>query len=101
MNWLNIEQKIKVNVLLLIFKIKKNFYPINLSENLKYVKDIHNYNLRNVDVFRLNLYSNKRTKNMFFYQGLKLFNTIPPEIKNETNTHNFKTKLNLYAIENF
>lgn len=100
LNWLNVEQKIKINVLLIIFKIKYNLYPMYLTEKLKYVKDIHNYNLRNLQNFRLDMYKNEKAKNMLLYKGLNMFNSLPNDIKGETNINRFKKKIIEFVKDN-
>lgn len=90
LKWMNIEKKIKMNVLIIIFKIKNNLYPKYLSDKLLYGNDIHHYRLRNIFNFRLNYFRKEKTKNMMMYKGLKLYNTLPVNIKQESNLRKFK-----------
>lgn len=97
LNWLSVNQRIKMNVLIMVFKIKMKLMPNYLSERLVYAGDIHNYPLRDTHNFRLNFVRNNKTQNMLFYNGLKLFNDMPLTIKSEKNFNLFKRKVINYV----
>lgn len=101
LNWLNVNQRIKYNVLIFVFKIINRHLPNYLMEKLKYVGDLTQYNLRNKFDFRLDFFRNSKTQNSLFYKGLKLYNELPIELKNEKNLFKFKKKLECYVKENF
>lgn len=101
LNWLNVDQRIKFNVLIFVFKIINGHLPNYLMEKLKYVEDLTQYNLRNKLDFRLEFFRNTKTQNSLIYKGLKLYNELPLELKNEKNLLKFKKKLELYVRENF
>lgn len=93
LKFLNISQRIKYNVLIVVFKIKNNIYPKFLCDKIIYVNDVHNYQLRNVLDIRLPFFRRENCKRMLMYNGLKLFNELPTFIKNENNFTTFKQKL--------
>ena len=74
----------------MIVKMKFNLLPNYLTEKLMYVRDVHNYVLRNSTHFRLSSLKNKKIKNMILYNGLKLFNSLLEELKSTINIKNFK-----------
>lgn len=93
LRWMNINQRIQFNAIVFIFKMKYNLLPSYLSANLQFIQDVQPYNLRSNLNFRLRFYRNERTKNMLMYKGLKLFNELPSEIKNENVFRIFKKLL--------
>lgn len=93
LKWLSVRQCIILNVLTFVFKMKHNMMPNYLTSRLQYVQDVQPYSLRNNCNFRFNFYRDSRTQNMIFYKGLKLFNDLPSNIKNETNLKRFKKEL--------
>lgn len=88
--WLNVKQRIVVNVMCFIFKIKHNLVPSYLRKYLRYVRDSQPYSLRNRDDFRLPNYLDNITQDSIVYKGCQLFNTMPSAIKNECNYSRFK-----------
>ena len=90
--WLNIEEKLKLNTLLNIFKIKHNNAPKYLTENIVYVREAQVYSLRNAEDFRIERLGTTFAQNSLFYKGLKIFNRLPAEVKQESNIRIFKNK---------
>lgn len=84
LKWLNVKQRVILNVLTFVYKMKYKMVPEYLTSNLVYTQDAQPYDLRSNSDFRLQLYRDTRTQNMLQYRGLKLFNELPREIKNET-----------------
>lgn len=93
LKWLNIKQRILFNAAVFVFKMKHKMVPEYLSANLVYVQDVQPHNLRSNSNFRLHFYRNSRTQNMIMYKGLKYFNELPSDIKNESNFSSFKRRL--------
>lgn len=92
LGWLNVEQRLKLNALVMIFKIKYNLYPIYLQRNVSFITNSF-YNLRNAGDFRLPLYRRAGTQNNLLYKGVQLFNNLPRNLKTETNLNIFKSLL--------
>lgn len=93
LQWLSINQRLIMNILILVYKMKNKNYPSYLCDRLVYNNEIHNYDLRNLGNFRLDLYRNEKAKNILLYNGLKLFNELPCELRNETNLNRYKKNL--------
>lgn len=49
----------------------------------------------------LGLFVNEKTKNMLFYKGLKLYNQLPTEIKEEKNLKKFKSDIIKHVKANY
>lgn len=83
LNLLNVTQRIDLNVLSLIFKLKNNLLPLYLCENVIYVHNIYsNMKLRNSENFRLPSFNTTFGQTNLFYKGLSKYNNLPPIIKN-------------------
>ncbi|KAI8115903.1 hypothetical protein CVS40_11950 [Lucilia cuprina] len=81
LNWMNIKQRMEVNTILFIQKIKTGEAPKYLSEQLNFVGELQPYLLRNTEDFRLR----RATNTALFYKGLKLYNLLPNNVKTERN----------------
>lgn len=100
LGWLSIDQRIKLNTLILIFKIKLNLLPNYLNTNIKYVNDIHSYDTRTRNDFSLPNYKKVCTQNSLYYNGLKLYNSLPSNVKESNSVIEFKRKCKEYVITN-
>lgn len=92
LKWLNIHQRMELNTLLLVFKIKYGRVPNYLRNNTSYVGDTQPYGLRNVGDFRLQRHYTTAAQHSFFYKGLRLFNSLPDDAKGELNFNSYKKK---------
>ena len=72
-----------------------------MNRNLKYIGDTHGHHVRNANDFRLQKVNKKSTTKSLFYLGLQMFNSLPSEIKMETELNRFKRLLVKYVKENF
>lgn len=98
LGWLSIMQRIRFNVLVMIFKIKNGLTPQYLSDDITFVHEVHDINLRSNENFRLPKYKTSITRNSIFYEGIKLYNGLPKAIKDITNLNTFKTKCKDYVM---
>lgn len=90
LDWLSIRQTITLNSLLLIFKSINNLLPRYMTKNLIYNRDIHNYQTRTRDDFRLPTATKTTTQNTLYYKGLKIFNELPTDAKQTTSVAAFR-----------
>lgn len=97
LNILNVSQRIELNVLCLVYKLKNNLLPSYLCENLLYVHNVYsNMTLRNCENFRLPLCNKSSTQKNVFYNGLRSFNKLPVSIKTALSISIFKKNLLQY-----
>ena len=82
LNWLNIKQLIYFHTMKFIYKVINGQLPDYLKNLIKYNFEAHNRNLRNNNDFKLPHFRTESDKNNLFYKGLKCFNELPNEIKN-------------------
>lgn len=101
LGWLSISQRIKFNALVMIFKTRNGMLPDYLRNELTYVQDVNDRNLRNSLDFRLPNHRNELTRNNIFYDGLKMFNSLPNYVKECNSLRKFKLECKKYVLENF
>lgn len=101
LKWLSVKQRVIMNVLLFIFKIKNNAVPQYLLCYINYIRDIQPYTLRNAGDFRLPNFLSASTQNSLIFKGFRLYNELPRTLKNERNVNSFKKKIVTYVKENF
>lgn len=101
LKWISVYQRINMNVLILVFKIKNKMLPSYLTEKLIYVGDVQKHFLRNNFNFRLNYFRSEKTCNMLMHNGLKLFNELPNNLKLESNFKKFKKNLVQFVKQRF
>lgn len=97
LDWLNITQKIKHNIIMYVFKMKNEQTPQYLSNKLEYSRDMHNRNTRSRNELRLPKFKSDFGRKNIFYNGVKMYNDLPIEMKNETNLNKFKKLLLSYV----
>lgn len=91
LKWINVKDRIELNVLVFIFKIKNGMTPKYLQDKITLVEQVQPYTLRNADVnFRLGRFRLTSSQNSLIYKGFKKFNELHRNIKTETNLRNFK-----------
>lgn len=103
LNWLSISQMIKYNALIYIYKMLNDQLPKYLAKNLIRTNTLHNRLTRQNNEYNLRLpnYSTNFTQKNIFYNGVKLFNELPNEIKQSQSLNIFKEKCKKYIMENY
>lgn len=90
LNFMSVRQEIVYRTMEFIQKVKLNLLPNYLSDNLKYVYDVHTYMTRNRGNFYIQSCSTYKTYNTVFYKGLSMYNELPLEIKDCTSVETFR-----------
>lgn len=103
LNLLSISQMIKFNALIYIYKMLNGLLPKYLCDNLIRTNTIHNRNTRQNNEYDLRLpnYSSTLAQKNIFYNGIKLYNDLPNEIKKSQSLNSFKEKCRKFIIENY
>lgn len=100
LQWLNVTQKTNFNTMMLVFKMKMGCLPDYLSSNLTTVAQTHGHETRGRNNFRIPNYTKAMTQNSLFYKGLKLYNSLPLEIKQSNTINEFKKKCRSHMMLN-
>lgn len=94
LKFLSVEQIIKFNTLVFVYKIVNGIAPIYLSNKIVYNYENERKNtLRNRNNIELMTAKKKGSQNSLFYRGVELFNNLPNYVKNEPNLEKFKNSL--------
>lgn len=101
LNWMSVKQRIYYQSIIVIFKIKNGLLPEYLRANVSFVRDHHNFNLRNKNDFRQQRVNKTSTWNSIFRKGLNIYNEMDNAIKSEVNLKTFKRKLKEYVKNKF
>lgn len=101
LGWLSISQKIKLNVLIMIYKMMNNMLPDYLSEKINYNRDAHNINTRYRNKFRLPRVNSEIAKKNVYYDGLRMYNELQNNVKESVTLAEFKRKCIIYVKEKF
>lgn len=92
LKWLNVKQRLELNMLIAVFKVKYGEAPGYLTSGVRRVDEVQPYQLRNANDFRLRRQNSSAAQNTLQYKGLRLFNSLPDDVKSETNLRLFKRK---------
>ena len=89
LHWLNIESRITFKILLLVHKVVRRKCPENLTLNYK------TFNGRSDDLLKLEepVFKTKYGKRLFVYNGPRLWNALPTELRMEEDTEKYKKGL--------
>ncbi len=80
-------------------KIKSCLRP--LWSLFKYVADSTSYGLQNANDIKLEKWNKSQHQNTIFYNNIKIFNSLPIEIKECSNINKMKNLLREYCINNY
>ena len=92
----NVELRVKQLVLNHVFNVVNNISPTYMYSNFQRVSDVHSHNTRS-SLFNFAVpISNSSTQQTFYYNGIKIWNTLPNDIKAMPDKHSFKLKVKSY-----
>ncbi len=83
LEWLSVDQRIKLNALSFINKIENNLTPQYMKDFLIKRKELHNYNLRRKSDYHLPNYRKSFSQNSLFYKGIQMYNDFKEKTKNK------------------
>ena len=100
---LKLQDLFQLELALFMFKYKSNTLPLNLTNLFQNLDKIHNKGTRSISHgnYFLPQYTTTRLQRSIKYQGAKLWNTIPPEIRKSTSIAIFKKRLKLFLLEKY
>lgn len=90
LQWQSIKQRIIFNVLVLVYKLTKNLLPEYLTNIIVRGRDVHQHRTRQIDDLRVVPFTMTTNQKSVYYNGIRIFNQLPLEIKNSRTTQEFK-----------
>lgn len=100
LQWLSVRQRVTFLTLLLIHRIANGTAPEYLSSRIVRGRDIHQHRTRFAEEIRCASFLLASSQNSLYYKGIKLYNTLPRDTKNETNLNAFKRKCLCFVKSN-
>ena len=104
LNWLPIHQRIELACAVLMFQIVNGLAPPYMSSLFTHAKGVHNHNTR----FAANnsLHNSRLHHKSFSYYGMKIWNSLPVDIRKSKTVEVFKMKfkehlISIVSAENF
>lgn len=97
LQFLTVCERIKVNVSVFIWKMIRDELPGYLNIKLTLRNEVHNYNTRYNTHFHVDLRRTVNAQRDLFYNGLKLYNTLPDVIKSDNNIKHFRKQVSEYV----
>jgi hypothetical protein len=101
LEWLSVRQRLTFNTLVLLFKVKNGLAPQYLGQHVNYVGSVTGRTLRNNGDFRIAFRRSASGQNSIFCKGLRIYNSLSVELKNETSLSVFKRKIYMFVSSNF
>lgn len=97
LNFMNVKQRLSFNSLILIHKMKNDISPKYLTKDIKLISERHNYNTRQKNDIQIQKRNQSKSQHSLLYNGFKLFNELPTEMKIENSLLKFKRLAKDYA----
>lgn len=101
LNILSVNQLIIFRTLIFIFKIVHNLVPNYLSNKITYRNETNERILRNGNQINLIAAHKSCSQNALFFKGIKLYNSLPVNLRAENSQTKFEKYLRNYVKENF
>lgn len=98
LHFMSIQQRMEYNVCIIVYKIMKGLCPKYLQNKIEVVQHV-GVRTRQVDNIYIDRCKTSEEQKMLLYEGLKMYNALPIEIKNEEKIQSFRKKLTWYIIK--
>jgi len=96
LQFMSIKQRLYYNVCIFIFKILRNMLP--LRDRLEIIDNERE--TRQMGNIKIKFRKTKSAQKSMFYEGIKIYNALPTEIKNSERLESFKRILKTYVTVN-
>lgn len=99
LEWMSVRQKLVADVLTFVYKTINNLQPEYLSACFQTNENC--YVTRQTNLLKLPLYKKSATQRSLMYEGAKIYNDIPNNIKQCNSLSIFKNLIRIYVKEQF
>lgn len=101
LQWLSVKERIIFNVLTIIYKMTKNLLPEYLRTILVSGNEIHDYPTRQTNDLRVVSFVMSTTQRSIYYKGVRIFNSLPGDVKQARTIPEFKRGCVQWIKENY
>ncbi len=98
LGWMNVKNLIHRSSSIFVYKIYNNVSAPYLKKFLTRRSEIHKYDTRNKDHFDVVFTRSSKLKKLLFYEGIRIFNKLPEEIKKSTSIGSFIKLLDEFIL---
>jgi hypothetical protein len=96
LSWPSLQSRREYQICLQVFKCLHGLAPVYLLHEFNYSREFHAYNTRHKDNLRLPLAKTTKYQNSFRYNGAKIWNRLPLNLRNQTRFSKFKIDVKKY-----
>lgn len=96
LKWMSISQRIKYNVLVMIYKMINGLLPKYLCDNIIFPNQVHNRTTRQTNL-RLPRCGTEFARKNVFVKGIAMYNALPNNLKELNSLNLFKSKCTEYV----
>jgi hypothetical protein len=96
LEWLDVRQKLQLNVLVMVKKIINGELPSYLSDDVQFVGNVHTYATRSRENLYVKAVSSSFGEKSLCHSGFVMYNNLPNDMKQIKKTHVFKWKCMQY-----
>ena len=89
----------KLNVSLFMFKFHSHLLPNCFDNYFELNSSQHSHNTRSANLFRLPLFTSVACQRSILFQGPKLWNSIPTDIRQSVSIRTFKAQMRVYLTD--
>lgn len=94
--WLRLEERFKVHVCCMVYKINLFQEPQYLFDKLIKMSTVHQFTTRHNNLYSIPRHRTALYERSFTYNAMKLFNSLPICIKESTSVSTFKKRIKAY-----
>lgn len=98
LRFMSIKERMEYNVCIMGYKIIKGMCPKYLQNKIEVVQHVKGAGTRQVGNIYIDRCKTSEEQKMLLYEGLKMYNALPTEVKMEEKIRNFRQKLARYIV---
>lgn len=99
LQFMSVRQRLRYNICIFIFKILNDMLPTQLRDRLQIVGRKGTRETRQAGNIEIQFRKTKSAQKSLFYEGIKIYNDIPAEIKNCDKLELFKRRLKAHILQ--
>lgn len=99
LHFFDVRQRIALNTLIFVHKIKLKLSPSYLTESLQLVGETHTHNTRQRHNIHITKRNQTKSQQTLMYNGFKIYNDLPNCIKSIDNVKAFRREASKYVKE--
>ena len=101
LNLLKLHDVINLNTITFTYKLTHNLLSTQFSDFYTHNYLVHGYNTRQSGHLHIPTISSSSNKNSFRYRAVRLWNTIPSQLKSKPNLISFRRNFSRYVINDY